>query len=71
MLKEAEDSRFTVRELFRLPNKTYMQQYTVGYDIAPDGRFLMLISTEETPPSRILVETDFFEELKQKVPTGN
>lgn len=43
--------------------------HTLSYDIAPDGRFLMLVSTEETPPPRIVVETNFFAELKRLLPT--
>jgi hypothetical protein len=37
------------------------------YDVAPDGRFLMLESSEATPASLVLV-TNWVEELKRLVP---
>jgi len=41
------------------------------YDVSPDGqRFLMLKSAEEATPTQINVVLNWFEELKQKVPTG-
>ena len=43
------------------------------YDISPDGqRFLMVKSSEQTQaaPTQINVVLNWFEELKQKVPTG-
>jgi serine/threonine protein kinase/Tol biopolymer transport system component len=44
-----------------------------NYDVAPDGqRFLMLKASEsaEAAPTQINVVLNWFEELKQKVPTG-
>jgi len=44
-----------------------------NYDVSHDGqRFLMLKPTEqsETAPIRINIVLNWFEELKQKVPTG-
>ncbi len=44
-----------------------------NYDVSPDGeRFLMLKSAEqaETAPTQINVVLNWFEELKQKAPTG-
>jgi serine/threonine protein kinase len=44
-----------------------------NYDVSPDGqRFLMLKPSEttEAPPTQINVVLNWFEELKQKVPTG-
>ena len=41
------------------------------YDVSPDGqRFLMLKATEQAAPTQINVVLNWFEELKQKVPTG-
>jgi len=42
------------------------------YDVSPDGqRFLMLKANEQAqPPGQINVVMNWFEELKQKVPTG-
>jgi Tol biopolymer transport system component len=45
----------------------------VNYDVSPDGqRFLMLKPSEQTQaaPTQINVVLNWFEELKQKVPTG-
>jgi hypothetical protein len=43
-----------------------------NYDVSPDGqRFLMLKGGEqEAAPAQINVVLNWFEELKQKVPTG-
>lgn len=61
------------------PHMLFEGQYlpTAGtspdYDVSPDGqRFLMLKANEqvETAPKQIVVVQNWFEELKQKVPTG-
>ncbi len=46
---------------------------TSGYDVSLDGqRFLMVQATEPEPPAtQINVVLNWFEELKQRVPTGN
>jgi hypothetical protein len=43
-----------------------------NYDVSPDDqRFLMVKATEQaSPATRINVVLNWFEELKQKVPTG-
>ena len=42
-----------------------------NYDVSPDGqRFLMIKASEATTPTQINVVLNWFEELKQKVPTG-
>ena len=42
-----------------------------NYDVSPDGqRFLMLKPVEQAAPTQINVVLNWFEELKQKVPTG-
>ena len=46
---------------------------TPNYDVTPDGqRFLMLKPSEQeqAAPTQINVVQNWFEELKQKVPTG-
>ena len=46
---------------------------STDYDVSADGqRFLMLNSVEqaETAPTQINLVLNWFEELKQKVPTG-
>ncbi|MHC4677832.1 MAG: protein kinase domain-containing protein [Planctomycetota bacterium] len=40
------------------------------YDVAPDGRFLMIQEPQEPTPFRINVVLNWFEELKRLVPTG-
>ena len=42
-----------------------------NYDVAPDGRFLMLKAADETgeaPPAQITVVLNWFEELTARVP---
>jgi len=45
-----------------------------GYDVAPDGRRFLMVDSKEQPPAPALAEMvlvlNWFEELKQKVPTG-
>jgi hypothetical protein len=44
-----------------------------NYDVSPDGqRFLMLkpVESQSSAPAQINVVLNWFEELKQKVPTG-
>ena len=44
-----------------------------NFDVSPDGqRFLMLkpVEQEQAAPTKINVVLNWFEELKQKVPTG-
>ncbi len=43
-----------------------------NYDVSADGqRFLMIKASEEAPPTQINIVLNWFEELKQKVPSGN
>jgi Tol biopolymer transport system component len=53
---------------YEMPNNS-----TPDYDVSPDGqRFLMLkpVEQEQAAPTQINVVLNWFEELKQKVPTG-
>jgi hypothetical protein len=61
------------------PQMVFVRQYEKApfpisnYDVSPDGqRFLMLKPTEQigTAPTQINVVLNWFEELKQNVPTG-
>jgi len=59
------------------PQKLFEQRYArtpygASYDIAPDGRFLMikLPSEDEVAPLRIQLVQGWFEELKRRVPTS-
>ncbi|MFH1881971.1 MAG: hypothetical protein ABIL62_04590, partial [Planctomycetota bacterium] len=41
-----------------------------NYDVAPDGRFLIIQEPQEPTPLGINVVLNWFEELKRLVPTG-
>ena len=41
-----------------------------NYDVAPDGRFLMLRNERGSAPTQLKVVVNFFEELKARVPTN-
>ncbi len=42
-----------------------------NYDISPDGqRFLMIKREQDLVPRELIVILNWFEELKQRVPTG-
>ena len=41
-----------------------------AYDVTPDGQRFLLAKTAEQGPQEISVVLNWFEELKQKVPTG-
>ena len=51
----------------------YVQADVSGrpYDVAPDGRFLMLKRASGARPEEITVVLNWFEELKRLVPTDN
>jgi hypothetical protein len=42
-----------------------------NYDVAPDGRFVMIRRGESAGPAQINVVQNWFEELKRLVPTEN
>jgi hypothetical protein len=44
--------------------------YYRTYDVAPDGRFLMIQELQESTPLGINVVLNWFEELKRLVPPG-
>ena len=50
------------RQLFREPSLVY------GFDVAPDGRFLM-IKDRPQPPTELVLVQNWFDELKARVPT--
>ena len=41
-----------------------------AYDVAPDGRFLMVKTPEDMAPRRLNVVLNWFEELKRLAPSG-
>jgi Tol biopolymer transport system component len=43
---------------------------STAYDVSPDGQRFLMIKANEQPPAQINVVLNWFEELKQKVPTG-
>ena len=44
-------------------------KYLSSYDVAPDGRFLMIRDPEGPPRQRINVVLNWFDELKRLVPS--
>jgi hypothetical protein len=50
------------RQLFREPAMVY------GFDVAPDGRFLM-IKQHPQPSTELVLVQNWFDELKARVPT--
>jgi hypothetical protein len=53
------------------PRLLFRRQSSYPFDVAPDGRFLMIEDQPEGGPlSRMAVVLNWFEELKTKVPTG-
>jgi hypothetical protein len=65
-------SHGTPRVLFQRPYVYGVtSSYERAYDIAPDGRFLMLkevASTTSAPPDQMIVVLNWTEELKRRVP---
>jgi hypothetical protein len=43
---------------------------STNYDIADDGRFLMVLADERPVTTKLRVVLNWFEELKRRVPTG-
>ena len=53
------------------PRELFRRQSPYPFDVAPDGRFLIIEDQPEGGPlSPIAVILNWFEELKAKVPTG-
>ena len=48
----------------------YLTGWDRNYDVAPDGRFLMIREPQEPTPLGIKVVLNWFEELKRRVPPG-
>jgi Tol biopolymer transport system component len=44
--------------------------YGRSYDVAPDGRFIMIKSVEESPPTHVNIIFNWVEELKRRVPAS-
>ncbi|HXV61412.1 MAG TPA: protein kinase [Vicinamibacteria bacterium] len=43
-----------------------------SYDVAPDGRFLVVVGDTEVPPrDELVIVLDWFEELERQVPSGS
>ena len=59
------------RQLFPLEDRLYSAGSTLLYDINSDGqRFMMVEQADESSQRRIHVVLNWFEELKQRLPTG-
>ena len=61
----------TPRELFKRHFWGAATHPGLSYDVAPDGRFIMIQEDEESAKIRINVVLNWFEELKRLVPPGN
>jgi serine/threonine-protein kinase len=71
---EGEFSFGTPTQLFSEPYFTQQGAFTRSYDVARDGRFLMIQlpgTGDAAVVSSIVVVENWTEELKQRVPTGN
>jgi Tol biopolymer transport system component len=71
---EGEFSFGTPTQLFSEPYFTQQGAFTRSYDVARDGRFLMIElpgTGDASVLSSIVVVENWTEELKQRVPTGN
>ena len=52
----------------RLFEGRYLAVDGPDFDVAPDGRFLLLKERPQPPPTQIHVVTNWFEELNERVP---
>ena len=63
---------FAISEVIELFSNPSRAEFRLGdtrhYDVSPDGRFLMTKAPERTRGDRLVVVTNWFEELKAKVP---
>ena len=60
----------TPQPLFEIGNYDFGPGAPRDYDVADDGRFLMLKAEGQAPPRQITVVLNWFEELKARVPTN-
>ncbi|MHC4538464.1 MAG: protein kinase domain-containing protein [Planctomycetota bacterium] len=67
---EPEFKAGTPQELFKGQFQGTTSHIGLSYDIAPDGRFIMIQEDEESAKTRINVVLNWFEELKRLVPPG-
>jgi serine/threonine-protein kinase len=59
------------RLLFDVPGFTDQMDFTARYDVAPDDQsFIVITDTPRPPLTKINVVLNWFEELKQRVPSG-
>ncbi len=66
----ANPSLRSPRLLFEGPYQTDPQVGLPNYDVAPDGRFLMVSDPRGLPITRFTIVQNWFEELKRRVPPG-
>ena len=52
------------------PRALFEYKYA-GYDVAPDGRFVMIDTDPSQPPTRLVMVSNWFEELNRLVPIDN
>jgi serine/threonine-protein kinase len=64
------EPEFKVTQFEELFEGRYLTSIYRNYDVAPDGRFLMIQEPQESTPLGINVVLNWFEELKRLVPPG-
>jgi len=64
------EPEFKVTEFEELFEGRYLTSIFHNYDVAPDGRFLMIQESQESTPPEIHIVLNWFEELKRLVPPG-
>jgi hypothetical protein len=63
------EPEFKVTQFEELFEGRYLTSIYRNYDVAPDGRFLMIQEPQEATPLGINVVLNWFEELKRLVPS--
>jgi serine/threonine-protein kinase len=66
----ASPSLRSPRLLFEGPYQTDTMVGLPNYDVAPDGRFIMVSDPRGPPITRFTIVQNWFEELKRRVPPG-
>ncbi len=62
--------------MFGLPDVLFERRYATdqgeaaNYDVAPDGRFLMILTDEDSTTTQVNMTQNWFEELERLVPVN-
>ena len=52
------------------PRLLFAGRYASSYDVAPDGRFVMVTEDESPPETQLNVLLGWFDDLRRRVPSG-